>query len=66
MASAWGVGACAGDASIEDDEEVWLAANWWLENPTLPQEEVLAPLMRFMSVGIEGIRTDGSGPAAQA
>jgi hypothetical protein len=32
----------------------------------VPQEEVLAPLMRFMSVGIEGIRTEGFGPALQA
>jgi AcrR family transcriptional regulator len=42
------------------------AANWWLQNPTVPQEEVLAPLMRFMSVGIEGIRIDDFGPAPQA
>ncbi len=43
------------------------AANWWLENPTVPQEEVLAPLMQFMAIGIEGIRHPGTaGPEPPA
>jgi AcrR family transcriptional regulator len=32
------------------------AANWWIENPSTPRDEVLLLLMRFMWLGLERIR----------
>jgi AcrR family transcriptional regulator len=32
------------------------AANWWIENPSVDQKNVLASMMRFMWLGLERIR----------
>ena len=36
------------------------AANWWIENPSVPRDEVLLLLMRFMWLGLERIRRNGT------
>jgi hypothetical protein len=35
------------------------AANWWIENPSADQKNVLASMMRFMWLGLERIRNAG-------
>ena len=40
------------------------AANWWVENPSVPRDEVLLLLMRFMWLGLERIRRNGTHPPA--
>lgn len=35
------------------------AANWWIENPSVPRNDVLLLLMRFMWLGLERIRRNG-------
>ena len=35
------------------------AANWWIENPSVPRDEVLLLMMRLMWLGLERIRAVG-------
>ena len=40
------------------------AAKWWIENPSVPRDEVLKLLMRFMWLGLERIRRNAAGGAS--
>lgn len=39
-------------------------ANWWIENPSMPRNEVLLLMMRFMWLGLERIRAAGRAKTA--
>jgi len=39
------------------------AANWWVEDQSMPRDEVLLLLMRFMWLGLERIRRNGTDAA---
>jgi AcrR family transcriptional regulator len=42
------------------------AANWWVEDQSLSRDEVLLLLMRFMWLGLERIRRNGTAPGSRA